>query len=212
MSRFRIIACACLAAFALSAVAASSASAALPEFSVIHVKFSTKGGAAKLSAAGEVVSCTESESKEAEITAAKKVAKVTIHFKGCKKGTETCQSAKVAGEIVTKTVNGEIGYIEKATKKVGTELKPPNAGEEFVKFKCGGGIETKVTGCALGENTPVNVLATEGKLIYREAGGKQQFTKFEGGGACELKAFGFIGAVEVTESTITTEVADEIKA
>jgi hypothetical protein len=58
----------------------------------------------------------------------------------------------------------------------------------------------------------VNTLTNESKLIYRESGGKQQFTRFEGGAACELKAFGELGAVAVTETTITTEVPDEIRA
>jgi hypothetical protein len=214
MSRIRIIGLALVAVFAMSAVAVSSASAAKPFFTVEKVKFSSKGGSAVLSAAGNEVKCESSENKGATVGAgpeAKKVEKVTVVFKGCKKGAENCQSGTTAGEIKTGVLAGVLGYNKggKATPSVGLQLTP-GSGEKFVKFKCGG-LSVEVSGCAQGKVEPLNTLSTEGKLLYS----KPNLTEFEPGegkNPCQLKAFGFLGAEEETSSTITFEKAEKIEA
>lgn len=214
MQRFKVVVLALVAVFAMSAVAVASASATLPEYSKVKVKFNGKSeGETELKAGSEIVKCSGGESKEGEIASEKGSTKITIHFTGCKKGTANCQSASTVGEIVTTALSGELGYLEKATKKVGNALKP-TSGTEFVKFKCEGGIETVVTGCVIGEVPPtsLNVSTTKFKQLFEELEGKQKYTKFEGGSTCQLTAFGFIGAVQIGKSVTETKEALEIKA
>jgi hypothetical protein len=212
MKRIRIVGLAIVAIVAFSVVATGAASAAKPNFTVFPNKFSSKGGKAELKSGSEIVSCTSSENKGGEVTGEKTAAKVTVKFAGCEKGGKKCSSGTLeAGKINTKVLSGEIGYVGTEKNKVGLKLKP-TTGEEFVNFKCEGGFETKVQGCVIGEAKPLNVLQTTGTLSFRESGGKQEFTGFEGGTGCELLAFGFAKSVEVAESTITFEKAEEIEA
>jgi hypothetical protein len=176
------------------------------------IKFSTKGGTATLKAAGNTVECEESVTpNEDEITGPKSVTSKAVKFKGCHKGTTECKSTGAAAkEIVTKPLVGEIGYLSSSAKTVGTKLAPSPAGT-FVEFTCGT-ASTTVEGCVVGQDKNVNELTTTSKLIYKELEGHQEFRGFEGATNCELKAFGLFGAVEITEVTMTTAEAVEIRA
>jgi hypothetical protein len=217
MQRLKVLGLVLVAVFAIGAITVASASAALPEFAKTAVKFKTKGGTGELKAGTQIVQCASSESKEAEVTGVKAVAKVVVKFKGCEKaGAGECKSTGAAAkEIVTTALSGEIGYLNATEKTVGSSLKP-TVGTEFVKFKCGSELETTVTGCVMAHLTGTfNAEVEQYKLAYREVAGKQEFRGFEGATNCELTAFGFIGAVEVTETTLETEpvgAKEEIKA
>jgi hypothetical protein len=207
MQRIRMAGLALAAVFAFSAVASASASAELPEFSKTGVKFTATTGKAKLTSpgAGQTVECESSTTKEgAEINGVKTVAKVTVKFKGCVKGTAKCKTTGAeAGEIVTQELKGEIGYLNKTEKTVGTKLEPVTP-STFVTFTCEGGFETSVTGCVTGQNKPINEEVETSELIFAEEGGHQKFRGFEGATNCELKAFGAFASIESATATIKT--------
>jgi hypothetical protein len=194
---------------AMAAVGVASASAALPEFKVTSfpVTFKSHNVENKQTKSVEPVlasyiSLTSSEENivckastdEGKIETAKKVGAVKVTYTGCKEVStpaDTCTSSgKATGEIVTKTLTGEIGYVEgKVTKEVGLELKPE--AQPFSEFTCTGKAEkVTVKGCTIGEATPINTKSTTGDLGFEESSAtshKQKWTKLEGKSACELE-------------------------
>ncbi|MCW3056336.1 MAG: hypothetical protein JWO21_305, partial [Solirubrobacterales bacterium] len=184
MHRLKVLGLTLVAVLAVSAVAVASASAALPEFTVFPNKATGSGGAGTLETLkGEKVTCT-AEKDKSEINGAKTVKGVVVTFTGCKESVfkANCNSAgAAAGEIVTNELSGEIGYVNKATKAVGLDLKP--VGELFAEFNCTGGLlKLKVKGSVIGKLSPVNTATKEFKLEFKLAGvGKQEIEKFETG-------------------------------
>ena len=204
MKRTKIIGLALVAVFALTAVAASAASAAtLPfiEGQTTKAEYKgtvpTAGGTGTLETAnGNTVKCTKSSST-GTAESEKKVKKVVVTFEGCEAtigGIKAkCNTAgEVAGKIVTKELEGELGYINKATPSVGLDLWPASRTAEektkhtfnalFVEFECTGFAKSKVRGSIIGELTPVNGAA--GKtltLTYKKgaAKGEQLIKKME---------------------------------
>src|SRR5271166_741550 len=110
----------------------------------------------------EVECATENATGEA--TGTKSVAAVNVTFRGCKVfGTLACTSTGATeGEIKTQELDGELGYIEKATHKVGVVLHPAHA-IEFAQFECGEAIGRHEIEVEVGEGN-----ATEGKFYNQE--------------------------------------------
>ena len=217
MIRMRTLIMAFVAVLAMSAVAAASASAALPEFSKTKVKVTGKSGAGTLeTVTGTKVTCTGGTSS-GEITAEKTVSKTLVIFTGCASSGFKCSTSGAAsGELKTKELTGTLGYLTKSTKEVGLDLKPAS-GTEFIEFECAGGIvKVKVTGSVICPLTPVNTSTTTFTLTCKQKAGVQEFKKFEGGEEDVLKTSKNGGAAEgsgeETTTTLTASEAAEIKA
>ena len=91
------------------------------------------------------VECT-SEHNTGEALGSDQVANVSVRFNGCLVfGTDPCKTRGAAAEEVrTETLKGELGYIEKAGKKVGVLLQPAVAKGAFATLECEN-IEATVT-------------------------------------------------------------------
>jgi hypothetical protein len=243
MTRIRLILLSLLAVFAISAVAASAASAALPEFGRCVVKtggkykdskcieetgggfewepglvkksFTSTSGAGTLETkGGKKVTC-KADTNKGEITGAKTFGKVFVIFTGCESSGFKCNTSGAAsGEIKTNELSGELGYLEKATKKVGIVLKP--VGTSFAEFECSSLVKVKVTGAVVGEITPINTMTKTFTLKLEQSKGIQKWTKLEGGVESVLKTSINGGTAEQSgdesTDTITTEEEAEIKA
>lgn len=197
-----------VAVFALSAVAASTASAGvgIPEFlhagkEVTKKGFTTKATAEpKLKAGGNTITCKTGASK-GTITSIKgedgKVGSVVVTYTGCKgenSAKETCEvkssNTTVKGEIKTDSLKGELGKV--ATGKVGEELEPETV-PVFVKLGEAGTCipETAVNGREglIGEATPLNTSAATGTLTFAESAtaGKQGIEEIEFGATLKKK-------------------------
>ena len=185
-------------------------------------KFTDKSGTSELrSAAHETITCTK-DTSSGEITGIKTVGNVKVTFTGCTQGTAKvkCKSIKnpskptegtegAEEEIITNTVEGELGEVSAGTK-VGEDLKPIAADTRFVTIKCGT-LNIAVTGSVIGEVTPINKLQTTGTLVFAANAGNtnQEFTAFTGGAEDHLTAFSE-NAWLVSSDEITFEEAIEV--
>jgi hypothetical protein len=150
--------------------------------------FKGAGGKATLhtKAVGGEVTCTGFKDA-GTITTPKHEAKVTSTFTGCVTLGKKCFSPKAkAGEIKTFTLMGDIGYIEKAGKIVGTDLKP-EGGELLAEFACTNkakgekALEIKVKGSVIGQITPVNEISKKSTTTFEVNGEvEQKYKKLEG--------------------------------
>jgi hypothetical protein len=151
MKRIKIIGLALVAVFAISAVAAASASAE-PEFkpknSAFPVKFSSSSTTNKTkleTEAGRKVECTGLNSS-GELTAARKAGSIVVHFTKCKAIlgglTPACKTTGAAAEeIITKTLAAKPVFIEGKTaakEERGLDVEPATAGGAFAEFECAG--------------------------------------------------------------------------
>ncbi len=187
---------------------------------------------------GSIVVC-KSDTSTGTAKGTKNIEKVAVTFTGCKAKigsiTETCHSTNPAGgtgEIITKELEGEIGYIEpKANKEVGEDLWPSarTASEKtshtfekpFAEFECGFFVKNVVKGSVEGKLT-ISGKSTKGELVYAKGTnpGEQKIQKLENveGGVkdvlmSELNSSGsFEEANEQTEQEVTFGEAVELKA
>jgi hypothetical protein len=169
--------------------------------------FKSTGGAGTLETKGGTkVTCKAEKQEKGEFTGDKTVAKVIITFTGCESSGFKCNTAKAeAGEIKTNELNGEIGYLEKATKKVGLKLVPTGGGN-FAEFSCAGIVKVTVRGTSYGE-IKVTGFSKTGELNYEQAKGKPKWAKFEG--EAENKLESSVGGGAFEESGIATKATVE---
>jgi hypothetical protein len=210
-----------IAIFAMSLLAASAASAALPEFKPASGTFKTLAlGSSTLTGGGNTVTCTASTGT-GEITGAMSVGKVLVKFTGCQvetAGKATCvvkSKTGGTGEVATNTLSGLLGLILATigdyTLDVGEYLFP-TSGSEFTSLIGGCIVTSKVLGSVAGEVTPVGTLTLIGKVNFGVTGGKQDITKIDLLGGLmepELEAFSAV-ATEATEDDITFNVKTEV--
>jgi hypothetical protein len=117
----------------------------------------------------------------------KAVENVVATFTGCgipAVGVECNTEGHPAGEIVTKELEGNLGYIKKtAPKEVGQELKPHTKGGEFANFNCTTafhivvkecnagatvcGSEEKGGNCIISKVTPINEMGLTSTSTYK---------------------------------------------
>ena len=179
-----------IAALALSAAVASSASA-LPEWSGPFPKpFVSNGNPARLETPKPTeVRCTGNTNDVGEISAANS-GRIEIHFTGCQSSGQPCSSHGAAtGEIVTPPLAMTLGYIRARSKNVGLDVANPANGV-FAEFECPN-VKERVTGSLIGKITPVNKAVKPGHhftVKYRGREGTQMPTGFEGGPPDFLKA------------------------
>lgn len=137
---------------------------------------------------GELETECENEFHHGKIVGTKEV-KVGVAFIGCKAlGSIPCSNGPIEGEIITNSLGGYLGYINKAAKEVGLLLTPEKKHGTFASFNCGGvvaitvGQGDKEEGTAYKESngsenkggndsiispiTPVNEMSAEFKQVY----------------------------------------------
>ncbi|MCW3027895.1 MAG: hypothetical protein JWN81_1106 [Solirubrobacterales bacterium] len=124
------------------------------------------------------VKCT-GETSSGEYTGLRTVGGLVVHFTGCKAWASPCSSMGAAeGEIVTKTLQGVLGWESRAEHTVAQALFPAEAGAPIAEATCGVASLT-VRGSVL---APV----TEGRMSnstivkYVQLAGRQRLEHFEG--------------------------------
>jgi hypothetical protein len=196
MNRMRLT-CACaVAAFALTAMFAASASAE-PVFLTktvvaegVKIPFTATLGAAFLegSVSKSKIECSGGTG-HGEVTGPKTTKNNVTIFTGCKSGTFTCQSGATEGTIETFVLKGALNGITSSLPGVRLFNEATGRGGELAAFNCAGGsIGVKVKGSVIGSLSPAagtgpetGKLATTGKLTLAEAGGIQKYTSFSEG-------------------------------
>jgi hypothetical protein len=174
MKRIRFISLALVAAFAISAVAAASASASPEWFKggaklATNVKISTGTSLAGTleTASGSTVKCTSDKVNSGEIEPANKAKNIVVEYKGCTNFNINCNPTAT---ITTEKTKGELIWLDAAKTKAGMILEP-EAGTLFAEFECFG-AKVKVKGQVIGEATPVKKEQLTGELIFEKGVGK----------------------------------------
>jgi hypothetical protein len=222
MRKVKSIGVSLAAVFALSGIAAASASAAPEWFKgnpAVKVKagekipFTGKAGASVLEEKGGLgmVKCAGDTSK-GEIEGPLTVVNVEVTYTGCVKGAKKCTTSPPpqTGIIKTGKVKGTNIYLNAAKTIAGILFVPP-AGAPFTTFTCEGEVPQEVRGELIGEANPLNgAPANTGTLTFAQEAGKQEWLKIEGVGAeHSLKVAGTVsaglgGGPKVTEKLVET--------
>jgi hypothetical protein len=186
MKRMRMMGLCLVAAVALAAVAASAASAVTYQQPVFYgkaaigsvvqpVKFTGTVGEANLetSPAHSVVKCTGGTAT-GEVTTSTLSKKNITTFTGCTLSGFKCESGAIEGQIVTASLEGQLGQIA-TSGKVGIKLKP-EVGTEFAAFSCdGGATPVKVKGGTLsGDGVIGEASGASGGVTGAPEGGVQE--------------------------------------
>jgi hypothetical protein len=220
MNRPKEVATSLIVVVALAAFAATSASAAKPEFSPLSGNSSTSaGGKAKFTEKGGIaaVECTSSSGSRT-VTGAKG-GTFSETFKGCTallSGKCTGLTNSTAGEI---TVAGTFAlrYIKKESDKTALAFLI-----EPVHFECEKTVTLiSVKGCVAGEITPINTKTKTFSVALKQSGGVETIKEIlnEAGTAsesCVLKAEkngeAEKEAGQENTDTITLETEEEVSA
>lgn len=141
-------------------------------------KFTTKGGLAILETRnGTKVTC-KTETSNGEYTGTKTVGGMVVKFTECVSAGFPCGTVGAKeGELVTKTLEGVIGWENKAKKHVAFDLFPAGKTGFFIEFSCGP-LPVKVRGSVLVKVVAGKMSATM-TLKYNQKNGKQKPEKFE---------------------------------
>jgi hypothetical protein len=177
---------------------------------VVKNKMTTSGGKALLETVDHLeVACT-SETSVGEFNGAKEVKDTVVTFKGCEAAGDECSTTGAGtGELVTKTLEGIIGFENKAAKKTAFDLYPAGKTGLFIEFACGA-LTVAVRGSVL---VPISSdkMLTSLKLKYKATKGKQQVEHFEGQPNDILETSFKGGPFEQSGQTITTTLTTEEK-
>jgi hypothetical protein len=224
-TRIKMVGLALAAVFAMSAIAAASASAALPELvnkegkELVKKGFvSTSGTSVFETKSGEKVTC-KADTDKGEITGPK-TDKAKITFTGCEAFGLKCNSKGAkAGEIILE-VTSKYFYINKEKHEVGILLTLTAE----LTIECTAFQKLKVKGSTFCAVSPVNKLSTGGTItckqtkgvqepteLINEAGGKEKapITETKGEG---LKSFAFEQSGLTSTDTLTFEEEVELRA
>jgi hypothetical protein len=141
----------------------------------------TKGGKGLLETVGKLVVACTSETSVGEFSGTKEAKNIVVTFEGCEAGGIECNTfGSAAGELVTKRLEGIIGWENKAQKKVAFDLYPEGKTGLFIEFSCSG-LTFAVKGSVLVPLSPVDKMLKSMTLKYKSKKGVQQVTHFEGG-------------------------------
>lgn len=176
---------ACIGAMVLVACAlsASSAAAALPEFTGPFPKtFAAKSTKSVFATVGGRKTNCLADSGAGELTGPQKGV-IQLTFTGCHMGRIPCFTPGLpSGTIGTGTLAMQVGYINKAKKEVGADLTEP-AGLPLVSYFCGTGLRVYVIGSVIGKLKPVNKPVTPAEtflLHFAQTAGLQKPLNLEG--------------------------------
>jgi hypothetical protein len=204
-------------ALAASLLAAATASAADPEFrGTFPILFLALSFIFILDSSTNRIECLH-DHVHGEILGASKVGKVVVAFVGCtgEEGGTTCtaksKGAKT-GEIITKTLDGELGLVAKAEAASGVGLLLlPEATKVFVEPEGPCLTTAPVEGSIAGEASPIGVSSKTGKVVYTGSKGSQSIKKITVlGSSVEPKLSAFFGLVAASETT--TESVEYVTA
>ena len=196
MKRIRMVALCLVAAFAMSAVGASVASAN-PEFfgkgavggTVGAVKFKgTLTNAYLEGKSGTKITCTGGTAT-GEVTGVTTTKNNLTTFTGCETSGFKCNSAgQGEGVIQTNTLEGTLGALTATLPGIRLYNEATGRGGELAAFSCASGsIAVSVKGSVIGSlsggsghSIAEGKLATSNKLAFAETKGIQKYTKFVG--------------------------------
>jgi len=205
MRRTRTIALCIGMLFAVSALTATSALAAPPEFSppFPNALTSTSKAMTLETVGGLKVKC-KADTNKGEVTGPATAA-MTISFTGCTIPGARCQSPNgLPGEIVTQRLLGTLGYVSRAPKVVGLDLSEPTGGPLIVFF-CGEDLRVEVFGSVIGRLTPLNKTILPGAHVALKFAQKEghQAIKMLLGGPLDVPLTSVLGG-PLQESGIAT--------
>jgi hypothetical protein len=170
----------------------------------------TAGGKGALATVGGLGVHCETEHSKGEYSGTKEVKNVVVKFNGCESAGAQCSTTgSASGELVTKTLEGVVGFINKAALKTGFDLYPEGKTGLFIEFACLG-LTVAVRGSVIVPITADKMLLT-GTLKYVAKGGRQEVEHFEGEANDVLEASFRGGAFEQSGQTISTTLTDEEK-
>jgi hypothetical protein len=170
-----------VAVFAMSAVTASAASAAAPEFKPSTKQaFTGTSGALAMETSASAIACAKGTS-DGEITGASTVGSVVLTLSGCQaeEGGHLCyfesEGAKNKGEIVTNALDGALGEVasSEATSGVGLLLKPAS-GKDLADIEGNCVVTSELEGDVAAEVTPIKTSAKTLKLVFVGRKGAQK--------------------------------------
>ncbi len=174
----------------------------------VKKKQTTSGGKGQLeTVTGLEVACS-SETSTGEYSGTKEVKNIVVTFEGCQSAGFTCNTkGSAAGELVTKTLEGVVGFENKALKKTALDLFPAGKTGLFIEFGCAG-LQVSVKGSVL---VPVksDKMELTGPLKYKATHGKQKPEHFEGEPNDVLESAFGSGPYEQSGQTITTTLKNE---
>jgi len=174
-----------VAVFLMSAIAVSAASAAtLPEFKPVpsNRKLTSTSGKLTFTYGSEKITCAKSTAA-GEVTTAKTVGKLVLKLTGCETagaGGRGCplrsENTSTAGEIVTSSLDGELGTVasSEAASGVGLLLKP-ESGKTWAELAENGCTpETNWTGTLAAEVATIGKKQATNKLVISDPSGVQK--------------------------------------
>ncbi len=170
--------------------------------------FTVAGGTATLETVGkEKIACKVGDGN-GQYSSPKMVESTVIKFTECTHLGAKCTSAGASeGEIVTSALEGELGWISKASKTVGLAFSP-EAGA-FAEAECGS-TKVEISGSVIA-NARTNEMLEEGVLTFEQKTGKQKPTKLEGGVKDVLEMVFAGGLLEQTGLEATVKQVNEEK-
>lgn len=229
MKRIRVIGVCLIAAFAISAIASSAASAA-PEFyratvigtTAANVTFTGTVGPASLETKGGTKITCKAGTAKGEVTGATKTENNITEFTGCETGGFPCENAG-AGVINTNNLAGSLGAVSSTKDGIRLYNQSTGRGGELAAFTCAGGaVKVVVKGSVIGELTGASgktvgegkLPNTKSELVFAQSHGIQKYTKFTEGeaGTEQLESNNNGGPYEDSGQTVkvklTTSPAD----
>lgn len=130
------------------------------------------------SVAGAKILCT-GQTASGEYHSTAQVNNVTLKLTGCElvsSGAKCSSSGAASGEIVSGTLQGTLGWVDKEANKVGLELFP--AGEGLVAAAKCGSTTVALTGEVIGQITPLDAMRSTFTVKFKQKKGVQSFQHF----------------------------------
>jgi hypothetical protein len=158
------------------------------------------------------VECTN-ETGSGTISGPKTVGGIVLTLTGCElfRGAGSLGACSApghaAGELQTSTLNGTIGWQNKAKKLVALSLSPVGT-ETFMAVECPGTEFTAFTGEVLGQ-AHADAMSASAPLVFKQHLGNQSPEGFEGGPAEVLQTGGGVLTERVGWSTISVFATEE---
>lgn len=129
---------------------------------------------------GKATLVCENESGTGSYLGTTELTDVVLKFTGCQHAGAKCTSSGASeGEVVTDTLEGALGWIEREGNEIGVDLLP--AGEEtaFMAATCGS-TAIGVQGSVIAQITPIDKMETTLILHFKQKKGKQAVEHIEG--------------------------------
>lgn len=146
---------------------------------VTATAITTAGAAATIETTGGAKIACAAEHGTGTIATAKTLGAVVLRLSNCEMGGRKCTtSGRPTGELETKQLEGDLGWISKASGKAGLALRPTEGRGPFAEYSCGSSSYT-LTG---GLTVPVKAIKTASAqtLKYKGKHGIQSPTGLEG--------------------------------